>query len=191
MSYFAHPSAVIDSGAKIGSDSKIWHFSHVMSGATIGTQCIVGQNCFIGNKVDIGNRVKIQNNVSVYEGVSLADEVFVGPSVVFTNVLTPRAFIERKHEFAPTPVGQGASIGANATIVCGNRIGEYAMVGAGSVVTNEVRPYELVAGVPARHMGWVSKAGKRLHFGEDGFARCSENSDLYQLTDSGVKVSPE
>lgn len=188
MSYFSHPSAVVDPGAQIGQGTKVWHFCHVMGGAQIGDHCIIGQNCFIGNHVHIGSRVKIQNNVSVYQGVSLADEVFVGPSVVFTNVLTPRAFIERKHEFAPTPVKRGATIGANATIVCGHELGKYSMVGAGSVVTRNVHDFELVAGVPARHMGWVSKGGSRLHFDEDGFARCTENQDLYQLLESRVRL---
>lgn len=190
MSFFSHPTAIIDPAASIGANTKVWHFCHVMAEARIGDNCILGQNCFVGSEVSIGSGVKIQNNVSIYQAVTLEDDVFVGPSVVFTNVLTPRAFINRKSDFSPTHVGKGASIGANATIVCGNQIGQYAMIAAGAVVTHDVQPYELVGGIPARAMGWVSKAGRRLHFDKEGFARCPENQDLYQLVESMVRMVP-
>ena len=159
--YFAHESTVIDEGAHIGSNSKIWHFCHVSEGARIGNDCILGQNVFIGKGVQIGNGVKIQNNVSVYAGVNVEDDVFLGPSCVFTNVLLPRSYLEQKDEFGKTTVGRGASIGANATIVCGHDIGAYAMIGAGSVVTHFVPDFALVFGVPAKQMGWVDRDGKR------------------------------
>ena len=159
--YFAHETAVLDEGCQIGDDSRIWHFSHVMSRAVIGRNCVIGQNVMIANKVTLGNNVKVQNNVSVYEGVTCEDDVFLGPSMVFTNVINPRAFIERKSEFQPTLVRQGATIGANATIVCGHTIGRYAMIGAGAVITHDVPDYALMTGNPARQTGWVSEAGCR------------------------------
>lgn len=156
-----HPTAVVDPGAQIGAGTRIWHFSHVMPGTIIGENCIIGQNSYIDNNVVVGNGCKIQNNVSLYNGVTLEDEVFIGPSVVFTNVINPRAFIERKSEFRPTRICRGASIGANATIVCGVTIGEYALIGAGAVVTKDVPPYALVVGNPARIIGQVDKEGNR------------------------------
>jgi UDP-2-acetamido-3-amino-2,3-dideoxy-glucuronate N-acetyltransferase len=162
MTFFAHRSAVIDEGVVIGDGTKIWHFCHVMTGTVIGEKCVLGQNVSAGPDVTIGNGCKIQNNVSVYKGVTLEDEVFCGPSAVFTNVRTPRAFVERKDEFQPTLVKRGASIGANATIVCGVVIGEYAMIGAGAVVTSDVPAHALMVGAPARLLGWVSRTGDRL-----------------------------
>jgi len=159
---FVHGTAIVDDDVIIGEKTKIWHFSHVLSHSQIGAGCSIGQNVSIGPNVTIGNGCKIQNNVSVYKGVTLEDDVFCGPSMVFTNVLTPRAFVERKNEFGDTRVGRGATIGANATIVCGHDIGEYAMVGAGAVVTKTVAPYALVVGNPARRIGWVSRTGERL-----------------------------
>lgn len=178
--YFVHETAVIDQGAQIGKDSKIWHFSHVSATAKLGQKCILGQNVFVGNKVSIGNNVKIQNNVSLYEGVECEDDVFLGPSCVFTNVINPRAFLERKDEFKPTLVKKGASIGANATIICGNTIGEYAMVGAGSVVTKNVANYSLVVGNPAKHLYWISQHGHQLEFNDLGIAVCPESLMTYQ-----------
>lgn len=160
--YFVHESAYVDQPSKIGSGTKIWHFSHVLAGTMIGRNCVLGQNVVVGPDVTIGDNCKIQNNVSLYKGVNLSDGVFCGPSCVFTNVLTPRAQVERKSEFAPTPVGRGATIGANATVVCGHRIGEYAMIAAGAVVTKDVPAHALVAGVPARRIGWVSRNGERM-----------------------------
>jgi UDP-2-acetamido-3-amino-2,3-dideoxy-glucuronate N-acetyltransferase len=165
MSNFqAHPTAVIDEGSKIGNGTKIWHFSHLMRGSVIGENCTIGQNVFVAENVVIGNNVKVQNNVSLYDGVTCEDDVFLGPSCVFTNVINPRAFISRKHEYKPTLVKRGASIGANATIVCGNTIGEYALVGAGAVVTRDVPPYSLVVGNPARQIGTVDKEGEIVRF---------------------------
>ncbi len=159
---FIHETAVIDDDVEIGGGSKIWHFCHVLSGSRIGGSCVLGQNVMVGPNVSIGNNVKVQNNVAVYDGVTIEDDVFCGPSMVFTNVLTPRAFVERKDEIAPTLIRKGASIGANATIVCGNTIGRYAMVGAGAVVTRDVPDYALVVGAPACRVGWVSRTGERL-----------------------------
>lgn len=167
--YFVHDSAVVDHGAKIGTGTKIWHFVHVMPGARIGERCVIGQGCFIGN-VRIGDHVHIQNNVSVYDGVTLEDHVFAGPSCVFTNVVNPRSEVSRKHEYRPTLVKRGASIGANATIVCGVTIGEYAFIGAGAVVRTDVAPYALVVGVPARRIGWMCACGERLPEGNAGSA---------------------
>jgi UDP-2-acetamido-3-amino-2,3-dideoxy-glucuronate N-acetyltransferase len=160
--YFAHETAVVDDGCEIGDGTKIWHYSHVLKGSKIGKKCVIGQNGSIGPNVSIGNGCKIQNNVSVYTGVTLEDDVFCGPSMVFTNVLTPRAHIERKDEFLPTHVGRGATIGANAVIICGNKVGKFAMVGAGAVVTKDVPDFALVVGNPARKIGWVSESGDRL-----------------------------
>lgn len=174
---FIHESAYVDQPSTIGAGSKIWHFAHVLPNTEIGEDCVLGQNVVVGPNVRVGDRCKIQNNVSLYKGVELAEGVFCGPSCVFTNVLTPRAEIERKEEFAPTPVGRGATIGANATIVCGHRIGDYAMVAAGAVVTKDVSDYALVAGVPARRIGWVSRSGDRL--GDD--LVCPRTGECYAL----------
>ena len=184
--YQAHATAIIDGGCTIGSGTRIWHFSHLMTGCTIGKDCTIGQNVVISPDVVIGNRVKIQNNVSVYTGVTCEDDVFLGPSCVFTNVINPRSAITRKHEFQPTYVEKGATIGANATIICGCRIGKYAMVGAGAVVTKNVLPYALVVGNPARQTGWISEYGHRLIFDNKGIAICPESGDTYQLKDGGT-----
>lgn len=179
--YFVHPSSIIDQGAMIGEDTKIWHFSHVMPTAIIGSNCNIGQNCFIDNNVKIGNGVKIQNNVSVYNGVLLEEDVFIGPSVVFTNVINPRSFIERKSEFRKTLIKKGAAIGANATIICGIEIGEYSLIGAGAVVSKNILPYALVVGNPARQKGWVSRQGFKLNFDEEGKAICEGSKEIYFL----------
>jgi UDP-2-acetamido-3-amino-2,3-dideoxy-glucuronate N-acetyltransferase len=183
--YYVHPTAVIDPHVSIGAGTKIWHFSHILSGSKIGGQCTIGQNVMIGPDVHIGSRCKIQNNVSVYRGVLLEDEVFCGPSVVFTNVLNPRAFIDRMNELRPTVVRQGASIGANATIVCGVTLGVYAMVGAGAVVTRDVPDYALVTGVPARFQGWVSRNGHPLTAG----LVCPQTKERYKLEQG--RLGPE
>jgi len=187
LKYNKHISAVIDEGAQIGDGTNIWHFTHIMPTAVIGTNCNIGQNVFIDNGVIIGNGVKIQNNVSVYNGVVCEDEVFIGPSVVFTNVINPRSAIERKNEFKKTMVRKGASIGANVSIVCGNEIGQYAMIGAGAVVTKNVKPYALVVGNPAKQIGWVSEFGHRLLFEERGNAVCEESGERYFLEGDVVK----
>ncbi len=188
--YFVHPTAIVDAGAMIGAGTKIWHFTHVMPHTAIGSNCNIGQNVYIDNNTVIGNGVKIQNNVSVYNGLILEDGVFVGPSVVFTNVINPRGFIERKMEFRTTRVKKGATIGANATIVCGNDIGEYALVGAGAVVTKDVPAYALVMGNPARQKGWVSEQGHSLQFNEAGMAVCPGDAAQYELRDHAVhKIS--
>lgn len=181
-----HPTAVIDEGCTIGEGTRIWHFSHVMHGARVGKSCNIGQNVVISPGAIVGDRVKIQNNVSVYTGVTVEDDAFLGPSCVFTNIINPRSFISRKDEFRPTIVRRGASIGANATIVCGNEIGEYAMVGAGAVVTKDVPPYSLWVGNPARQAGWVSRAGHKLDF-KDGIAVCPETGAHYRLADGRVE----
>lgn len=185
--YQAHETAVIDEGVRIGEGTKIWHFSHIMIGCTIGRSCTIGQNVVVSPEVVIGNRVKIQNNVSVYTGVVCEDDVFLGPGCVFTNVLHPRSAISRKDQFMQTIVERGASIGANATIVCGNRIGAYAMIGAGAVVTKEIKPYALVVGNPAHQIGWVSEYGHRLDFDDQGVAACPEGDALYFLRDGKVR----
>lgn len=185
--YFAHPSAIIDAGAVIGEGCKIWHFCHIMSGAVIGAYSSLGQNVFVAATVQLGRGVKVQNNVSIYDGVTCGDEVFLGPSVVFTNVRNPRSAVNRKGEYRPTRVGKGATIGANATIICGNDIGEYAFVGAGAVVTRPVQPYALVLGNPARQRGWMSEAGEKLHFGAEGMAVCPATGTRYRL-DAGQVV---
>jgi UDP-2-acetamido-3-amino-2,3-dideoxy-glucuronate N-acetyltransferase len=167
MAYQAHPSAIIDVGARIGDETRIWHWVHICGGAEIGRRCTFGQNVFVGNRVTIGNNVKIQNNVSVYDDVHLEDDVFCGPSMVFTNVINPRSHISRKHEYRKTLVRRGASIGANATIICGATIGEYAFIGAGAVVTRDVPPYALMVGVPARRIGWMCQCGERLPHGSE------------------------
>lgn len=187
MNYFAHESAVIDHGCIIGNDTRIWHFSHIMSGCIIGENCNIGQNVVISPSVMLGNNVKIQNNVSVYTGVVCEDDVFLGPSAVFTNVVNPRSHVIRKNSFVKTIVRRGASIGANATIVCGNEIGRYALIGAGAVVTKPVKPYALVMGNPARQAGWVSEYGHKLKFDELGIAVCPETGQQYQLTGGSVE----
>lgn len=191
MDYFVHESAYVDEGAKIGKGTKIWHFSHVMAGAEIGENCAIGQNVFIGPNVKIGNNVKIQNNVSVYEGVILEDYVFCGPSCVFTNVKTPRSAFPRNHEdYIPTVVKYGATIGANATIVCGVTIGEWAFVAAGAVVTKDVPPYALVAGVPAKIIGWACRCGVPLQF-TDEYAQCADCGRRYRKVGNQVEYLGE
>ncbi|MDC1486161.1 acetyltransferase [Flavobacteriales bacterium] len=180
--YFAHKSAVIDPGSAVGVDCKVWHFSHIMKGATLGERCNIGQNVVVSPGVILGNNVKVQNNVSIYEGVTCDDDVFLGPSCVFTNIINPRSAIVRKGHYARTHVGKGASIGANATIVCGNDIGTYAFIGAGAVVTKTVPPFALFLGNPAHHAGWMSVHGHRLHFDSDGRATCPEGGEPYRLT---------
>jgi UDP-2-acetamido-3-amino-2,3-dideoxy-glucuronate N-acetyltransferase len=186
MDYFVHETAVIDAGCTIGKGSKIWHFSHIMPGCTVGENCNIGQNVVISPEVVLGNNVKVQNNVSLYTGVSCDDDVFLGPSCVFTNVVNPRSAISRKNEYAKTHVGKGASIGANATIVCGHDIGPYAFIGAGAVVTKTVPAYALVVGNPARQMGWMSEYGHRLRFNEQGLATCPESGQVYQQVNNQV-----
>ena len=186
MNYFKHESAYIDEGCTIGDDTKIWHFSHIMSGCKIGNGCNIGQNVVISPNVVIGNNVKIQNNVSVYTGVVCEDYVFLGPSMVFTNVINPRSEVNRRDEFMTTIIRRGASVGANATIVCGNEIGEYALIGAGAVITKPVAPYALVVGNPARQIGWVSRRGHRLHFDKEGIAVCPETNERYRLSNGNV-----
>ena len=182
-----HPTAVIDAGAQIGAGTRIWHFCHIMPGAVIGDNCNIGQNVFIDNNAAVGNNVKIQNNVSVYNAVKLEDDVFIGPSVVFTNVTNPRSFIERKHEFKKTLIKKGATIGANATVICGIEVGEYALVGAGAVVTKNVAPYSLMLGNPAVQKGWVSDAAATLHFNENGIAVCETSGLQYRLENNAVQ----
>jgi UDP-2-acetamido-3-amino-2,3-dideoxy-glucuronate N-acetyltransferase len=181
LPYFAHPTAVIDEGAVIGKHTTIWHFSHIMSGCRIGEHCNIGQNVVILPGVVLGNNVKVQNNVSVYTGVTCDDDVFLGPSCVFTNVINPRSAIVRKHEYMDTRVGKGATIGANSTIICGNSIGAYAFIGAGAVVTRSVPAYALVLGNPARQTGWMSEYGHHLHFNNEGIATCKESGQQYRL----------
>lgn len=185
--YFAHPSAFIDEGCEIGEGVKIWHFSHIMSGCKIGDGCNIGQNVVVSPKVVLGRNVRVQNNVSIYEGVICEDDVFLGPSMVFTNVINPRSAVSRKHEYLQTLVRRGASIGANATIVCGNEIGEFAFIGAGSVVTKPVPAYALVVGNPAKQIGWMSEYGHRLHFNEKNKAICKESGENYILENDTVR----
>jgi len=185
--YFAHPSAFIDDNCEIGEGTKIWHFSHIMPGCKIGKRCNIGQNVVISPQVILGDNVKIQNNVSVYTGVICEDDVFLGPSMVFTNVINPRSAIARKDEYRKTIVRKGASIGANATVVCGNEIGEFAMIGAGAVITKAVAPYALVYGNPARQKGWVSEYGHKLIFDSEGLANCPESGEKYVLLNNEVK----
>lgn len=179
--YQAHETAIIDPGSQIGEGTRIWHFSHIMSGCVIGQQCNIGQNVVISPGVILGNNVKVQNNVSVYTGVICEDDVFLGPSCVFTNISNPRSAIPRKDKYEKTLVSKGATIGANATILCGYTIGAYALIGAGTVVTKDVLPYALVVGNPARQIGWVSECGHRLEFDEEGKAICPESKEQYQL----------
>lgn len=192
MAFYAHPTAVIDPGAQIGEETRIWHFCHVCATAEIGSGCSLGQNVFVADRVKIGDRCKIQNNVSVYEGVVLEEEVFCGPSMVFTNVYNPRAGVDRKKEYRPTIVGRGATLGANCTIVCGVTIGEYAFIGAGAVVTRDVKPYALMVGVPARQIGWMSQHGERLPLplAAPGEATCLVSGRTYRLEKCAVTVMP-
>jgi UDP-2-acetamido-3-amino-2,3-dideoxy-glucuronate N-acetyltransferase len=185
MEYYVHPSAIVDEGCKIGISTKIWHFSHIMTNCTIGKNCNIGQNVVVSPEVIIGNNVKIQNNVSLYTGVICDDDVFLGPSCVFTNVTNPRSAINRRGQYAKTHVGRGASIGANATIVCGHDIGQYAFIGAGAVVTKTVLPYALVVGNPAKQIGWMSENGHKLNF-VNKIAICPESNELYSLNDNQV-----
>ena len=184
---YIHPSAIVDEGCQIGDGTRIWHFSHIMPGCVIGEQCNIGQNVVVSPKVVLGRNVKVQNNVSIYTGVTCEDDVFLGPSMVFTNVTNPRSAINRRDQYAPTPVGRGASIGANATIVCGNPIGAYALIGAGAVVTRPVPAYALVVGNPARQTGWVSEYGHKLTFNATGHARCPESGQEYRLEQQQVR----
>jgi UDP-2-acetamido-3-amino-2,3-dideoxy-glucuronate N-acetyltransferase len=184
---FIHPSAIVDEGAEIGAGSKIWHFTHIMSTAKLGNHCNLGQNVFVGSHVKIGSGVKIQNNVSIYSGVEIEDDCFLGPSMVFTNVINPRSHVERKEEYKRTRVKKGCSIGANATIVCGVTLGEYSFIGAGSVVTKDVLDYALVVGNPARQIGWMSELGEKLHFDEYGMAICDISGDKYHLHQNQVR----
>ncbi|MBN2486627.1 MAG: N-acetyltransferase [Bacteroidales bacterium] len=185
--YFAHPSAIIDDGCTIGSGTKIWHFSHIMERCIIGEKCNIGQNVVISPEVVLGNNVKVQNNVSVYTGVICQDDVFLGPSMVFTNVINPRSAVVRRDNYMKTLVKKGASVGANATIVCGNDIGKYAFIGAGAVVTKTVPDYALVVGNPSKQIGWVSEFGHRLSFNAEGFALCPETQQEYKLENNIVK----
>ena len=185
--YFAHPTAIIDDGCQIGEGTKIWHFSHLMTGSIVGKNCNIGQNVVISPQVILGDNVKVQNNVSVYTGVTCEDDVFLGPSCVFTNVVNPRSGVNRRGEYVRTHVGKGATIGANATIVCGYDIGAYAFIGAGAVVTKTVPPYALLVGNPARQTGWMSEYGHRLNFDENGIAICPESKQEYRIEVDNVK----
>jgi len=190
MNYHAHESAIVDEGAQIGANTRVWHFVHVCGGAQIGEACSLGQNVFVGNKVTIGNNVKVQNNVSVYDNVHLEDDVFCGPSMVFTNVYNPRSFIERKTEYRDTIVKRGATLGANSTIVCGVTIGEYSLVGAGAVINKDVKPFALMVGVPAKQIGWISKYGEQLDLPLEGngTATCEHTGEQYQLENGFVSI---
>ena len=190
-SYFAHESSYVDDNVSIGDNTKIWHFSHILSGSNIGANCSFGQNCVVGPKVNIGNGVKVQNNISIYEGVEVEDDVFLGPSMVFTNVTNPRAFIIRREEFKKTLLKKGCSIGANATIVCGVTIGEYALIGSGTVVNKDIKPYALMVGVPARQIGWVSKAGNTLKFDENNIAIDSFDNSKYKIENDNLILIEE
>ncbi|MBQ5523895.1 MAG: N-acetyltransferase [Paludibacteraceae bacterium] len=184
--YFKHESSYVDDGCIIGEGTKIWHFSHIMTGCRMGRNCNIGQNVVISPDVVLGNNVKIQNNVSVYTGVIAEDDVFMGPSMVFTNVINPRSHVSRKDEYKKTILKKGCSIGANATIVCGHTIGEYALIGAGTVVTKDVKPFALMVGNPARQLGWVSENGQKLHFNSEGLATCSATGQVYKLENGNV-----
>lgn len=187
MNYFAHPTAIIDEGCEIGAGTKIWHFSHLMPDCKLGERCNLGQNVVISPGVVLGNNVKVQNNVSIYTGVTCDDDVFLGPSMVFTNVTNPRSAVNRRDQYSKTHVGKGVSIGANATIVCGHDIGEYAFIGAGAVVTKNVPAFALLVGNPARQIGWMSEFGHRLEFDESGTAICPESGQKYELKNAVVK----
>lgn len=191
MTYYAHPTAVIDEGCTIGEGSKIWHFCHLMPKAVLGKQCNLGQNVFVADGVILGDNVKVQNNVSLYTGVVCEDDVFLGPSMVFTNVLNPRSAVNRRNEYMPTVLRRGVTVGANATIVCGSTLGEYAFVGAGAVVTADVPAFALMLGVPARVAGYMSRNGHRLAFSAQGFARCPETDELYRMVDGVVSIVAE
>ncbi len=184
--YFVHPSAIIDEGCIIGKGTKIWHFSHIMTGCTIGANCNIGQNVVVSPGVILGKNVKVQNNVSIYTGVICEDDVFLGPSMVFTNIINPRSAIIRRDQYVKTQVKKGATIGANSTIICGHSIGEYALIGAGAVVTKDVLPYALVVGNPARQKGWVSEYGHSLKFNDEGYAICPESKEKYKLENNKV-----
>ena len=188
MDYYKHESSYVDDGCTIGRGTKIWHFSHIMSGCTIGEDCNIGQNVVISPDVVLGRNCKIQNNVSVYTGVRCGDDVFLGPSMVFTNVINPRSAVSRKSEYRETIIGTGASVGANATIVCGHALGEYCLIGAGSVVTKDVPAYALMVGNPARRIGWVSRHGEKLTFDAQGFATCPATGEKYQLQNNVVTL---
>lgn len=190
-SYFAHESCYVDNNVSIGDNTKIWHFSHILSGSNIGTNCSFGQNCVVGPKVNIGNGVKVQNNISIYEGVEVEDDVFLGPSMVFTNVTNPRAFIIRREEFKKTLLKKGCSIGANATIVCGVTIGEYSLIGSGTVVNKDVKPFALMVGVPAKQIGWVSKAGNTLKFDENDEAVDTFDNSKYKIQNDNLILIEE
>jgi UDP-2-acetamido-3-amino-2,3-dideoxy-glucuronate N-acetyltransferase len=187
-----HPSAIVDAGAVLGAATRVWHFAHVCAGARIGAACSLGQNVFVGNDVRIGDRVKIQNNVSVYDAVTIEDEVFCGPSMVFTNVYNPRAALARKDQYRPTLVRRGATLGANSTIVCGVTVGQYAFVAAGAVINRDVPDFALMAGVPARQIGWISRYGERLplRLGRDGEAVCPHTGDVYLVVDGACMLLP-
>ncbi|MFT5723904.1 MAG: UDP-2-acetamido-3-amino-2,3-dideoxy-glucuronate N-acetyltransferase [Bacteroidia bacterium] len=191
MDYFAHETAVIDDGCSIGNGTKIWHFSHIMPNSTLGEKCNIGQNVVISPEVILGNNVKVQNNVSIYTGVTCEDDVFLGPSMVFTNIINPRSAVVRKDTYQKTIVKKGATIGANATIVCGNDLGEYCFIGAGTVITKAVLPYALMVGNPGKHIGWMSKFGHRLAFDKSGIAACPESGDRYELQNGLVKCINE
>jgi UDP-2-acetamido-3-amino-2,3-dideoxy-glucuronate N-acetyltransferase len=184
--YFAHETAVIDDGCTIGKGTRIWHFSHIMNDTILGENCNLGQNVVVSPGVILGNNVKVQNNISIYTGVICEDDVFLGPSMVFTNIVNPRSAVIRKDLYVKTIVGKGASIGANATIICGNNIGSFSFIGAGAVVTKEVKPYSLVLGNPAKHIGWMSEYGHRLEFDEKGLALCPESGEKYSLSSNKV-----
>ncbi|MEA3521803.1 MAG: acyltransferase [Campylobacterota bacterium] len=186
--YFSHKSAIIDDEVSIGEQTKIWHFSHILSGSKIGKKCSFGQNCVVGPNVSIGSGVKVQNNISIYEGVEIEDDVFLGPSMVFTNVTNPRAFIVRRSEFKKTLLKKGCSIGANATIICGVSIGEYAMIGSGAVINKDVKPFALMVGVPAKQIGWVSCAGNTLVFNDKGIATCKHDNSQYKEENNQLLV---
>ncbi len=186
-SFFAHETAVVDPGCEIGEGTKIWHFSHVMSGSTIGSKCNIGQNVVISPEVILGNNVKVQNNVSIYTGVICEDDVFLGPSMVFTNITNPRSAVNRKDQYEKTLVKKGATIGANSTIVCGITLGDFCFVGAGAVVIRDVKHYALIVGNPGKQIGWMSEFGHRLNFDEQGYAICPESKEKYQLVDDHVK----
>ncbi|WP_457744448.1 acyltransferase [Sulfurimonas sp.] len=188
MRFFAHKSAYVDDKVRVGDNTKIWHFSHILSGSKIGENCSFGQNCVVGPNVTIGSGVKVQNNISVYEGVEVEDDVFLGPSMVFTNVINPRAFIVRREEFKKTLLKHGCSIGANATVVCGVTIGEYALIGSGAVINKDVKPYALMVGVPAHQIGWVSRAGNTLAFDEKSEATDSYDGSRYKIVDDNLEV---
>jgi len=186
--YFAHETAIVDENVEIGENTKVWHFSHILSHTTIGENCSFGQNCVVGPKVKMGSGIKVQNNISIYEGVEVEDDVFLGPSMVFTNVINPRAFIVRREEFKKTLLKKGCSIGANATVVCGVTIGEYALIGSGAVVNRDVKPYALIVGVPARQLGWVSRAGNTLVFNENNEAVDSFDNSKYKIVNDNLEV---